>query len=108
MSGMGLGISAFRAYTRRASLRRVNNRHIVPITKWNIVSGDKVVVLTGREKGKVGQVKQVVRRKNRIVIAGINVRKRVIRNPTAGTNRLKAVESPIHYSNVNLVDPATK
>lgn len=107
MSGAGLGIGVFRAYTRRAALRRVNNKQIAPIQRWNIVIGDKVAVLTGRHRGLTGTVKQVLRKKNRVVLAGVNVRRRVFRSPTSNIAQLKAVESPLHYSKVNLVDPAS-
>jgi large subunit ribosomal protein L24 len=106
--GAGLGIKAFRSYVRRAALRRVDNKPVVPIARWFIVRGDTVMVRTGRDRGKTGKVTEVLRKKNRVVVAGVNVRRRVFKSATGGPPTLKALESPLAYSNVNLVDPATR
>ncbi len=78
------------------------------LPKWNIVTGDKVAVLAGKEKGKQGVVTKVVRRENRLFVKGLNFHKKSVKmrdqeNPGGILER----EAPIHYSNVQLLDPST-
>src|SRR5213080_2985714 len=74
----------------------------------HIRSGDSVVVIAGRDKGKVGKVLRVLTAKNRVVIEGVNrVWKHVRpsqRNPQGG--RIQK-DAPIHLSNVMPLDPTT-
>ncbi len=73
-----------------------------------IKKGDTVVVITGAEKGKTGQVKQILTKENRVIIEGVNrVWKHVKpsqRFPQGG--RIQK-EAAIHMSNVQPVDPKT-
>jgi large subunit ribosomal protein L24 len=46
------------------------------MAKLKIKKGDKVVVLTGRDKGKSGEVLRVVRADNRVIVQGVNMMKR--------------------------------
>src|SRR5438132_13753687 len=74
----------------------------------HIRSGDSVVVIAGRDKGKTGKVLRILTAKNRGVVEGINrVWKHVRpsqRNPQGG--RIQK-DAPIHISNVMPVDPTT-
>ena len=54
--------------------------------KFKIKKGDKVVVITGRDKGKNGEVLRVLRDENRVVVQGVNMVKRHTR-PSAGPAR---------------------
>lgn len=73
--------------------------------QWPIVSGDTVQVIEGPEKGKVGQVIAVLRPTNQIVIKDVNIHIRTHRaTPVRGGFFFKT-ESPIHYTNVQLIDP---
>jgi large subunit ribosomal protein L24 len=67
--------------------------------------GDTVVVISGKEKGERGEVKQVLPRENRVVVEGINVRTRHARPTQNNQQGLYTFEAPIHVSNVMLVDP---
>ncbi|HEX4179616.1 MAG TPA: 50S ribosomal protein L24 [Caulobacteraceae bacterium] len=71
-----------------------------------IKKGDRVVVLTGKDKGRQGQVLQVRPKENRVVVAGINMVKRHTRptqaDPQGG---IKNKEAALHISNVAFVDP---
>ncbi len=67
--------------------------------------GDTVVVISGKEKGERGEVKQVLPKENRVVIEGINVRTRHARPTQNNPQGLYTFEAPIHVSNVMLVDP---
>ena len=73
-----------------------------------IKHGDQVVVITGKDKGKTGQVLRVLRNKNRVVVADINMRTRHMK---AGPNRpgeIVKYEASINASNVMLIDAKTK
>ena len=77
------------------------------MTKLKIKKGDKVVVITGRDKGKSGEVKKVFRAENRVVVDGINMVKRHT-SPSAGNaGGIVEKEASIHVSNVAYVDPKT-
>ena len=73
-----------------------------------IRAGDNVVVITGKDKGKTGQVLRTLHTKNRLVVTDINMRTRHMK---AGPNRPGEIikyEASISASNVMLVDPKTK
>ena len=74
----------------------------------HLKTGDKVVVITGKDKGKEGQVVAVKASKNKVIVEGVNVVKKHIRpsqmNPDGG---IAEFEAPIHASNVMVVDPKT-
>ena len=67
--------------------------------------GDTVVVISGKEKGKRGEVERVEPKKNRVVVTGVNVRTRHARPTQQNQEGLYTFEAPIHVSNVMLVDP---
>jgi large subunit ribosomal protein L24 len=71
-----------------------------------IRSGDRVMVIRGNHKGQEGTVLRVEPDKNRVVIEGINRRKRHMKpsqtNPEGG---IVEFEAPVHASNVMLIDP---
>ncbi len=73
-----------------------------------IKRGDQVVVISGNDRGKQGEVQAVLRGKNRVVVAGVNVRVKHTK-PTQQSPQGERVtrEFPIHASNVMLVDPST-
>lgn len=70
-----------------------------------IKKGDKVVVLTGRDKGKTGEVLKVITDSNRVLVAGINQIKKHEKPSAAGNGGVITKDSPIHISNVALADP---
>jgi large subunit ribosomal protein L24 len=70
-----------------------------------IRKGDTVQVISGKEKGERGEVKQVLPKENRLVVEGINVRTRHARPTQNNQQGLYTFEAPIHASNVMLVDP---
>ena len=71
-----------------------------------IKKGDRVVVLTGKDKGRQGQVLQVMPKDDRLVVSGVNMVKRHTR-PTQGDPQggIKNKEAALHISNVAIVDP---
>ena len=70
-----------------------------------IKKGDRVVVLTGKEKGRVGRVLKVMPKEERLVVEGLNMVQRHTRatqaDPQGG---IKNKEAAIHVSNVAIVD----
>ena len=69
-----------------------------------IKKGDKVVILTGKDKGKTGDVLQVIPTENRVVVSGINVAKRHTKAQGANEGGIVSKDMPIHISNVALRD----
>ena len=72
-----------------------------------IKRGDTVVVISGKEKDRRGEVKEVLPKENRVVVEGINVRTRHARPTQNNQQGLYTFAAPIHVSNVKLVDPAS-
>lgn len=77
------------------------------MAKLKIKKGDKVVVLTGRDKGKSGEVKTVLIAEQKLVVQGVNVQTKHRKPTQASPGGLDKVEAPIHISNVALADPKT-
>ena len=71
-----------------------------------IRKGDKVVVLSGKDKGKTGEVVRSMPKDNKVIVSGVNVharhRKPSQTNPQGGIERK---EAPLHISNVAIADP---
>jgi large subunit ribosomal protein L24 len=78
------------------------------VRKMHVRRGDRVRVIRGNHAGSEGTVMRVVRDENRVVVEGVNMRKRHMRpsqaNPDGG---IVTFEAPIHASNVMLIDPST-
>ena len=75
----------------------------------NLKKGDKVIVIAGRDKGKTGEIQKVIPELNRVVVEGVNIRKKH-QKPTQANpeGSIGEVYAPIDASNVMLVDPKTK
>ena len=71
----------------------------------NIKKGDTVVVLAGKDKGKQGEVLNVLTEKKRVVIAGINVVKRHTRPSQVSEGGIIEKEASLDLSNVSIIDP---
>ena len=73
-----------------------------------IRKGDTVVVLSGKDKGKTGEVIRSIPKESRVVVSGVNVaarhRKASQVNPQGGIDRK---EAPLHVSKVAIADPKT-
>jgi large subunit ribosomal protein L24 len=70
-----------------------------------IKKGDKVVVLAGRDKGRSGEVLQVVPKEERALVRGVNMVKRHQRQSMNQEGGIISKEAPIHLSNLALADP---
>ena len=67
--------------------------------------GDRVVVTTGRDKGKKGEVLRVYPDEGRVLVAGINVVKKHQKQTQREQGGIVTKETPIHVSNVAHIDP---
>ena len=80
-------------------------------TRWNILRGDMVQVIERKhpEFGKQGVISVVDRKRDRVIVQGLNVAPKHIKpKPDEGRpGRTVMRERSMHYSNVNLVDPVT-
>ena len=75
----------------------------------NLVKGDTIIVIAGRDKGKTGVIQKVIPEQNRVVVENVNLRKKH-KKPTQANPEGGIVEiyAPIDASNVMLLDPKTK
>ncbi|HEX3665982.1 MAG TPA: 50S ribosomal protein L24 [Rhizomicrobium sp.] len=72
-----------------------------------IRKGDRVVVLTGRDKGKKGEVLRLYTKDERALVSGVNIVKRHQRQTQRQQAGIISRESPIHLSNIAHADPST-
>ena len=78
--------------------------------KLHVVKGDRVKVITGKDKGLVGEVLAVFPERQKVTVAGVNIVKRHLKDTTgqqqgrsATSGGIVSSEAPIHVSNVQLV-----
>ena len=71
-------------------------------------TGDKVVVIAGKDKGKEGNITKVLKNENKVVVEGINVAKKHVKPNGQTAGSIIDMELPIHASNVMILDPKTK
>lgn len=74
-----------------------------------IKKGDNVIVITGKDKGKTGKVIRALPREDRVIVEGVNIKKKHQR-PTKSNQKGQIIDKtlPVHVSNVQLIDPKTK
>ncbi|PZO74026.1 MAG: 50S ribosomal protein L24 [Mesorhizobium amorphae] len=73
-----------------------------------IRKGDKVVVLTGKDKGRTGEVLRVMPKDDKAVVRGINQVKRHTRQSQTEQGGIITKEAPIHLSNLAVTDASGK
>ncbi len=74
-----------------------------------IRKGDQVVVITGSDRGKRGEVLRVLPKENRAVVQGVNIAKHHTKPKGMGQEGgIVAKEATIHLSNLSLIDPITE
>lgn len=72
----------------------------------NFKKGDKVVVISGKSKGTLGTITNVLKN-NKVVVEGANIVKKHVKPNGQAAGSIVEVEAPIDASNVMLVDPKT-
>lgn len=77
--------------------------------KLHVRSGDQVLILAGKDRGKKGKVLQVIAKTDRVLVEGVNLIKKAMRptedNPEGG---IIEKEASLHISNVKVVESAKK
>ena len=74
----------------------------------NLKVGDKVVVITGSDKGKEGKIIKTLRSSNRVVVEGVHIVKKHQKPNGQESGGILEIEAPINASNVMIIDPKTK
>ncbi len=75
--------------------------------KLHVRKGDQVMVLAGDDKGKTGQVLQVIPDKNRAIVEGVNIVKKHVKATQNEEGGIQEMEATIHLSNLAVLDPKT-
>ncbi len=75
--------------------------------KLKIKKGDNVVVITGRDKGRSGEVLRVFPAERRVIVQGVNIARRHTKPRMGEPGGIVEKELPIHISNVAHIDPQT-
>lgn len=75
--------------------------------KLRIHTGDKVIVISGDDKGKTGAVIRVIPDKNRAVVEGVNIAKKHVKATQNEEGGIQDMETPIDISNLALIDPTS-
>ena len=73
--------------------------------KLKIRKGDRVMVITGKDKGKTGSVLKVLTKDNRAIVQGVNMARRHTRQTASQEGGIISKEMPIHISNLAHLDP---
>lgn len=74
----------------------------------NFKTGDKVVVVAGKDKGKEGNITKIVRSENKVLVEGVNMMKKHIKPNGNQPGSIIEQEAYINASNVMILDPKTK
>lgn len=77
--------------------------------KMHVKKGDTVQVITGRDKGKVGEILRTLPKLSKVVVKGVNVKTKHVKPQQEGeTGQITTFEAPIHSSNVMLYSDKQK
>ena len=73
--------------------------------KLKVKKGDQVIVISGEDKGKVGEVLRAMPKDGKVLVQGVNLVKRHQKPSQTNPGGIVTKEAPINASNVSLVDP---
>ncbi|MBE9115792.1 50S ribosomal protein L24 [Lusitaniella coriacea LEGE 07157] len=77
--------------------------------KMHVKKGDTVQVISGRDKGKIGEVLQSLPKSSKVVVKGVNIKTKHVKPQQEGeSGRIETVEAPIHSSNIMLYSSKEK
>jgi len=77
--------------------------------KMHVKKGDTVQVIAGRDKGKVGEVLQVIPKTSQVIVKGVNIRTKHVKPRQEGeSGQIVTGEAPVHSSNVMLYSEKQK
>jgi large subunit ribosomal protein L24 len=72
-----------------------------------IKKGDTVLVIAGKDKGKQGIVIKTLRGENKVIVDGVNIKKKHVKSTAQNEGGIVDMNHPIDVSNVSLIDPAS-
>ncbi len=74
-----------------------------------IKKGDNIIVISGKDKGKEGKVVKAIPTQDKVVIEGVNIKKKHMRPKKSGQKgQIVEIAAPLHVSNVQILDPKDK
>ena len=73
--------------------------------KFKIRKGDRVAILSGKDKGKTGEILKMIPDVRRAIVQGVNMVKRHTAPSQSGAGGVVEKEASIHVSNISLIDP---
>ena len=73
--------------------------------KLKVKKGDRVVILSGKDKGKIGEILKILSGSHRAIVQGVNMAKRHTSPSQAGAGGIIEREASVHISNIALIDP---
>ena len=73
--------------------------------KFRVRKGDRVAILSGKDKGKTGEILKMIPDVRRAIVQGVNMVKRHTAPSQAGAGGVVEKEASIHVSNISLIDP---
>ena len=77
--------------------------------KMHVKKGDTVQIISGRDKGKVGEIMQTLPKTSKVIVKGVNVKTKHVKPQQEGeTGQIVTFEAPIHSSNVMLYSTKQK
>jgi len=73
-----------------------------------IKKGDNIIVITGKDKGKNGKVIKALPSEDRVIVEGVNIKKRHMRPKKSGQKgQIVEIAASIHVSNIQIIEPKT-
>jgi len=75
--------------------------------KMRLKKGDQVIVITGKDKGKTGQILEVIKSADKVKVSGVNIAKKHRKPSQDNPGKIEEIELPIHASNISILDPKT-
>lgn len=75
------------------------------MVKLKVKTGDEVIVITGKNKGKRGKILKVLPKENKAIVAGVNIVKKHTKASQHSEGGIIQKELPIHISNIAHIDP---
>ncbi|WP_416236278.1 50S ribosomal protein L24 [Spirulina sp. CCNP1310] len=89
--------------------KRIQRSAPIKAQKMHVKKGDTVQVISGKDKGKVGEVLRSLPRTSKIIVKGVNIRTKHVKPQQEGeSGRIDTFEAPIHSSNVMLYSTKEK
>jgi large subunit ribosomal protein L24 len=71
-------------------------------------TGDKVVVIAGKDRGKEGKITKILKAENKVIVENVNMIKKHVKPNGQTAGSIIEMEAPIDASNVMILDPKTK